>query len=104
MDRDSIQANRDQLSLLIIQLKQEQQAAGVTEKNIHSNIINDSEQVWDDLMDESIASILPEYNLASSNTPASSQSRNKSTSLTGPVPIENHIIALPSNGNINNDL
>jgi hypothetical protein len=88
----------------MLQLKQVQQDAGVMEINIPSNIIHNPEDVWDDIVNEPIAGALPGQLPASSLTSAPSHSNTNATLLNGPLPIENYIIALPSNGNITNDL
>lgn len=114
VDRQTIETDRNDLTAQFLQLKQCQQAAGVAEPN--SSIIQYSESVdaWDDLVFDpvpisaDVAISNTEYAQAraeaiESNTPLSTQS-NQSPSMKsfGSVPIEDQLIALPSNGNTSN--
>jgi hypothetical protein len=103
VDRQMIENDREELSALILQLKQFQQTAGVAEPN--SLIIQplNSVDAWDDLAFDpvqiGIEQTAPIAESVNSN-PSSGQSIPRST--TAPLPIEEQIIALPSNGNTSN--
>jgi len=90
---------RADLTALFAQLKQLQQIAGVAEPN--ASIISTSEtaDAWDDL---AFDPVLAEADTSTFNSeptrPATQSSPNTSNDI-GPVPIEDQIIALCSNGN-----
>jgi hypothetical protein len=102
-DRQVIQTEREELTALIVQLKQAQQVAGVVDTNISSRTESEFVDLWDDLINDLVPTI-PE------NTPALPQSTQnllavpQSTSASsGPVPIEKILLGLPSNKNVTDD-
>lgn len=119
VDRDGIQSEREELSALFLQLKQFQQTAGVAEPN--ATVFNSSEvvDIWDDLAFDPVLTgaestpINATLNISSADQPhggrpnisnfSASQNAGQPTNrVAGPIPIEDQIIALPSNGNTSN--
>ena len=96
IDREIIQTEREELTSLILNLKQLQQAAAVGEPNAPNVSSSDTIDAWDDFAFDPIP--VSAESVPSNSTPSSSK---KSSNHTGPVPIEDQIIALPSNGNTN---
>lgn len=96
VDRQIIEDDRQELTALVLQLKQFQQTAGVAEQN--SSIIQPSSSVdtWDDLAFDAV-----EIGTEKTSTSAELPNSNASAGA-GPVPIEEQVIALPSNGNTSN--
>jgi hypothetical protein len=102
-----IQSDREELTALVLQLKLAQQSAGVAEPNAPISALSASTDLWDDL---AFDPILPNSDSSFPNTkvpdvqprsgipPDNSQVSNP-TAIIGPFPIEDQIIALPSNGN-----
>ena len=80
---------------MILQLKQAQQMAGVSETNILTRADHGSLDIWDSLVNDMLiasAKSVPVDGPAHHNTPVPAN----------PLPIEDTIIALPSNGNMGN--
>ena len=111
VDRQKIESERYELSALFLQLKQMQQEAGVAEPNSINSETSDSVDVWDDLAFDpvpiaaEIISPSADHVLASTvaaNPGPQPASRARPPTRVGPVPIEDQILALPSNGNISN--
>lgn len=103
IDPQTIQLERDELTTLFLQLKQLQQAADVAEPNRPSMTSPDPIDAWDDLAFDTVTNSPEIFSRNSNDAPGTSQSFLDSTNGTGPVLIENQIIALPSNGNTNMD-
>ena len=98
IDLEVIQSEREKLMTLFLNLKQLQQVAAVAEPNAPSNSSSETIDEWDDLAFD-LVPIGPETVPSTSKvTPAPSR---KSSNGIGPIPIEDQIIALPSNGNAN---
>jgi hypothetical protein len=95
VNRESIQREREELTALILQLKEAQQAAGVAETNIAPRDDSDPVDVWDEIINEGIPT-------SSDEVPVEVPARQNTTVTLGPVPIEDQKIALPSNGNVSN--
>jgi hypothetical protein len=91
MDPQTIQSEREELTALFLQLKEMQQMAGVSEPNnpIISSSNKDSMDIWDHL---AFDTVLSDAETTQTNT-------NNPSAAIGPLPIEDQIIALPSNGN-----
>ena len=93
--RQKIQTEHEELTGLILQLKQAQQMAGVLETNILTRADHGSLDIWDSLVNDMLiasAESIPVDGPAHHNTPVPAN----------PLPIEDTIIALPSNGNMGN--
>jgi hypothetical protein len=105
VDRQIIESDREELTALVIQLRQAQQTAGVAEPNSSINQFSNSDDSWDDLAFDPVqtdANPIP-GNPGTTYINTSAQSDQSITRNTiGPVPIEDQIIALPSNGNTSN--
>ena len=93
MARQTIQTARDQLSVLVQELKNAMNISGIVEINCTTIAAHESLAMWDEIANELVPAgpnTLPEVVEESAVTPA----------VTGPQPIEDQSIALPSNGNI----
>jgi hypothetical protein len=90
-----IESERDELTALLLQLKQIQQTAGVAEPNttILTTSQTDTNDVWDSLAFDPVLSD------ADNSPDETSASLPKTPNPIGQLPIEDQIIALPSNGN-----
>ena len=91
LDPMSIQSDREELSALFIQLNQIQREAGVAEPNSAVNAQSNPTDIWDDFAFDPIqeeAEPVPTTSSATARLPAE-----------GPIPIEDVVIPLPSNGN-----
>ena len=108
IDCQKIEKDRDTLTSLMSQVKQEQQNAGVFDKN--ETLFNQNEDLgaWDDIIyepvisEKAVQSSAPAASSSSTTRPAASSSsttRPNSESI-GPLPIEEQLLSLPSNGNI----
>ena len=102
IDCQKIEKDRDTLTSLMSQVKQEQQNAGVFDKN--ETLFNQNEDLgaWDDIIYEPVISEKAVQSSAPAQPPAASSSsttRPNSESI-GPLPIEEQLLSLPSNGNI----
>ena len=102
VDPESIQLERTDLTSLFAQLKQLQQVAGVAEPNATIISISEMAYAWDDL---AFDPVLAEADISTFNSeppqPATHSTPNISNDI-GPVPIEDQVIALCSNGNTSN--
>ena len=113
VDSQIIETEREELTALFLQLKQAQQLAAVAEPNTTSFPHADVD-VWDDLAFDPVpasAEDLPTSaerrqaaaGASGGSAKASSQPvQSKSARIPGIVPIEDQLIALPSNGNTSN--
>jgi hypothetical protein len=109
VDRQSIEADREELTALVIELKRLQQGAGVAETNASIAQSSANEDAWDDLAFDPIesgAGIIPssaEYSKVRAEVPKSNKMSSylgpSSTETLTPVPIENQLLCIPSNGN-----
>jgi hypothetical protein len=89
-DQRSVEKDRDGLAAFILQLSQAQQAAGIAETVGPLIVEDESLHVWDEVFDEPAPD--------GSSAPAPAPARALSDRL--PLPIEQQMIALPSNGNV----
>jgi hypothetical protein len=112
-----IETEREEMTALVMQLKQAQQKAGVAEPYSACNTNSNPVDLWDDLAFDPIAINVEPLRTGLENPLTSPTSRfnarqadsNDSARPTppnyptadGPVPIEDTIIALPSNGTTN---
>jgi len=105
-NRQTIQTDRDTLAGLILQLKQAQQAAGVLETHITTISHSEADDIWDGLAFDPIfpsAEPSAEPSAINADSIPGTNPPHKTTPITyGPIPIEDHVIALPSNRNTNN--
>lgn len=86
--RQSIETSREQLTVLLHELKNAMNDAGVVEINGSTSQVHEPLAMWDDIMNEPVpAGPNPE-----DQGPAPAQ--------IGPIQIEDQIISLPSNGNV----
>jgi hypothetical protein len=92
MDTLIIESERDELSTLFLQLKELQQVAGVAEPNtpIISTSNKDAIDMWDRVAFDTVSN------------DHDTSTTNPENITAGPLPIEDRIIALPSNGNTSN--
>ncbi|KAF8801026.1 hypothetical protein BYT27DRAFT_7227064 [Phlegmacium glaucopus] len=100
-NRDAIEREREGLTGLMLQLKQAQQLAEVSETIGPPLVQPDIPQTWDKIANEPVP-ISPETIIQSAPAPAlpsPSMDRNTSASI-GPLPIEEQLLCLPSNGNV----
>ena len=111
IDSQSIEKDRDALTPLMTHLKQLQQTAGVNEINGTSSTENELLDIWDDIIYEPvtaptsapISSTAPTQlsSIASGSGAAPILPSNSSNSVrVAPIPIEEQLLSLPSNGNI----
>ena len=111
IDSQSIEKDRDALTPLMTHLKQLQQTAGVNEINGTSSTENELLDIWDDIIYETvtaptsapISSTAPTQlsSIASGSGAAQILPSNSSNSVrVAPIPIEEQLLSLPSNGNI----
>jgi hypothetical protein len=122
--QQTIERDREALAALIVQLKEAQHVAGVLEINGNPIVGQDSIEVWDDIINETITQTesgpAPAPAPISSSafdqddpmnidkepapgpTPAHSSvpAPDSATSSPSPVPVEDQILFLPSNGNV----
>lgn len=109
VDPTMIQTEREELTAIMLQLKQAQHTAGVAEPNSsymsHVNPLD----VWDnfafdlELTDAEVDATLADNGRSTETVPpAQSTSLQSNTSDIGQVPIEDQLIAIPSNGNASN--
>jgi hypothetical protein len=116
-DWEAIEKDREALSALVLQVKQAQHKAGVTDANGSPFIENDNHDIWDDIINEPVPSGSTPVPVPASSSSASSSSQPPLTSTgpvsttpaptpapasssTDPLPIESLLLSLPSNGNI----
>jgi hypothetical protein len=93
-----IESERDELTALLLQLKQIQQTAGVAEPN--TTILTTPDTVTIDVWDRlAFDAVLTDAVYSVDEGPASLPTTHRPT---GQLPIEDQIIALPSNGNASN--
>ena len=91
-----IQTECEELSGLILQLKDAQQSAGVVKSNVLNGMVPNITDIWDDFINETESNnsnIILVDSLAHNNTIVENN----------PGAIKDQIISLPSNGNIGND-
>ena len=90
------------MTALFAQLKQLQQVAGVAEPNTSIISVSETADAWDDLAFDPVLAAADTSTFSSETTrPATHSTPNASNNI-GPVPIEDQIIALCSNGNTSN--
>jgi hypothetical protein len=102
VDPNIIQTDRDELSSLILQLNHTQREAGVAEPNSAINSQSFSSDIWDDLAFDPIPMQSSEIPSPTSVPPlpsAASHTGSNRSEHVGPLPIEDFLIPLPSNGN-----
>lgn len=97
IDLDIIQSDREELMSLFVKLKELQQVAAVAEPNAPNVSSSETVDAWDDLAFDPVPNSGETLSSNSDATPAS----HITTTVIGPVRIEDQIIALPSNGNTN---
>ena len=95
----SIQTDREALTTSFLQLKQLQHLAGVAEENVSINLSSEEIVEWDDLAFDPVITDAESISINSIPKPARSQSNRNSSKDSRPVPIEDQVISLPSNGN-----
>lgn len=116
IDSQSIEKDREALTPLMTHLKQLQQTAGVNEINGTSLTENELLDIWDDIIYEPVtaptsapisaptsSSAIPSQlsSIASGPGAAPILPSNSSNSVrVAPIPIEEQLLSLPSNGNI----
>jgi hypothetical protein len=105
IDSQSIEKDRDALTPLMSHLKQLQQAAGVNEINGTPLTENELLDIWDDIIYEPVTA--PTSAPISTSAPPSTASGSRTAPKlsfnsvrAAPVPIEEQLLSLPSNGNI----
>ena len=92
VDWQTIQKEREELTGLVVQLKEAQQSAGVIETHIVSAKASNSFDEWDHLVDETTPS-------DADDMPVDDTENHTTAAQVGPVLIEDQIIPIPSNGN-----
>jgi hypothetical protein len=90
-----IQTEREELTALILQLKESQHAAGVADTNMLPRIDSNSVEIWDDYLNDAVSS-------NAEQTHTDLPPHHNSMFTIGPVSIEDLLIALPSNGTTEN--
>ena len=98
IDLESIQSDQHNLSTLFLQLKQAQHVAGVEEPNALTVSISDTIDTWDDLVFDTVASSAETIGPNLAETPPYMDEVTNTNKNIGPVPIEDQMVALPSNG------
>ena len=103
-----IQTEQEELTALIQQLKESQHAAGVADRNMLHRIDSNSVEIWDDYLNDAVSwnaeqtpANLPAHHNAK-QTPTDLLAHHNSMFTIGPVPVEDLLIALPSNGTTDN--
>ncbi|KAF8811081.1 hypothetical protein BYT27DRAFT_7221743 [Phlegmacium glaucopus] len=101
-DWQGIEKDREGLSPLMLQLKQAQQMAGVTEMPGSQTTQSEMLDIWDDIITEPVhaSADVPEKESIPALAPAPAEYQRSPASCIGPCPIEDQHISLPSNGNI----
>lgn len=87
--RQTIETARDQLTVLLQELKNAIHAAGIIELNGTPQPVQEPLSLWDEIAYEPVP-----------GGPNSMPDVSDDQAPKGPTPIENHIIPLPSNGNV----
>lgn len=98
IEAESIEKDRETLTSLMSHLKQAQQLAGVKDVNGKESIDTELLEVWDDFIYEPVIST--DQTPAPAPAPATATSSRQPPLPVGPVPIEDQLISIPSNGNI----
>lgn len=93
IDQQIIQKDREDLTGLIVQLNEAQNIAGVAVTNSSPRTDPCLVDEWDDLIND-------EDKINADEVPRIRPDRQSINTTLGPVPIEDQLIALPSNGNV----